>query len=109
MAKRKFVDKAVKSKILDFNKLLRKSAIPVDQIILYGSHAKGKAAPKSDIDLCVVSPIFKKNTDSYFKKIWHLAAKIDPSLEPIPFTAEELANKYSTLSWEINTHGIRIV
>lgn len=109
MDREKIVDKETKKKILLFARLLQTSGIDVDKIILYGSHATGKATKESDIDLCVVSSVFKKNPDDYFRKIWQLAAKIDPSLEPIPFTEKELSNPYSTLSAEINHSGIRIL
>lgn len=109
MAKRKTIDKTVKNKVLDFAGLLRRSDIGVEKIIVYGSCAKGTATKDSDIDLCVISPDFARNPDYFFKKIWQLADKIDLSLEPIPFTKEELANKYSTLAAEIKKYGVRIV
>lgn len=109
MAKKKIIDKTIKNKILSFTNLLKRAGIKVDKIILYGSYAKGKPTAYSDIDLCVVSDTFKKSSNEYFKKIWQLAMKVDPSLEPIPFTSGELANKYSTLSAEINQFGVRIV
>jgi predicted nucleotidyltransferase len=31
------------------------SAMPVQEVILFGSHARGDARPDSDIDLCIVS------------------------------------------------------
>lgn len=103
------INKEVKNKVLDFAKLLDKSGIKADKIILYGSHVKGKASDYSDIDLCVVSSLFERNSDYYFKKIWHLATQIDSSLEPIPFTQQELVDKYSTLSSEIRKYGVRII
>lgn len=109
MAKKIDIDKKVKNKVLNFAKLLEKSGIKADKIILYGSHVKGKAADYSDIDLCVVSSLFAKNSDYYFKKIWHLATQVDSSLEPIPFTQQELVDKYSTLSYEIRKYGVRII
>lgn len=109
MGKKAVVNQSIRKKILDFSDLLKKSGIKVDQIILYGSYAKGVSRNESDIDLCVVSSKFTQNTDHYFKKIWHLAARIDSSLEPIPFTLGELTNRYSTLSNEIKKHGIRII
>lgn len=109
MAQKSTISKTVKTKILDFDRLLRKNNIAVDKIILYGSHALGKAEESSDIDLCLVSPMFSKKSDFYFKKVWHLAVQIDSSIEPIPFTPKELTNKYSTLSREIEEKGVRVV
>jgi len=33
----------------------------VSQILLFGSYAKGEETPKSDIDLCVLSPVEDKH------------------------------------------------
>lgn len=109
MVKTTTIDKKINEKILAFHGLLKKSGIDVEKIILYGSHARGRAENYSDIDLCVVSSVFGKNSERYFQKIWQLAGTLDSSLEPIPFTEVELANKYSTLANEINKYGIRVV
>ncbi len=109
MVTKRTISSDIKNKIIDFDRLLQKSGIAVDKIIVYGSHAKGTAKVGSDIDLCVVSPVFRKRSDSDFKKMWHLAAAIDSSLEPIPFAPEDLSSKYSTLVREINTYGIPVV
>ncbi|MBI5465019.1 nucleotidyltransferase domain-containing protein [Candidatus Gottesmanbacteria bacterium] len=108
MATRKTVNSKIKEKVLEFSRLLKRENIQTDQIILYGSWAKGTARDYSDIDLCVISPLFANRPDDYFKKIWHLASKIDSSLEPIPFTPEELNNRYSSLAQEIKKYGIRV-
>lgn len=108
MAKKTVLDRKIREKVLKFTQLLNKENIKTEKIILYGSWAKGTAKNYSDIDLCLVSKSFAKNPDFYFKKIWHLAAQIDPSLEPIPFTPTELNNPYSTLSAEINRYGLLI-
>ena len=109
MAKKTTIDTKVKEKILRFYQLLERENIKADKIILYGSWAKGTAKDYSDIDLCVVSSSFGNNPDFYFKKIWHLAAKIDPLLEPISFTPSELNNQYSTLAKEIKTYGLQVI
>lgn len=109
MDKKRVINEAVKNKISDFARLLAQSGVAANQIILYGSYAKGTAREGSDIDLCVISPLFGKNPDYYFKKIWHLAAKIDSAITPISFTPADLNDKYSTLVNEINQHGIRVV
>lgn len=108
MVKRKNIDDKLKKKITSFSLLLEKAGIKPEKIILYGSWAKGTARDDSDIDLCVVSPSFAHNPDYYFKKIWHLATKIDSSFEPISFTPSELNNQYSTLASEIKKYGLQV-
>ena len=36
-----------------------KNTVPIDRVFLYGSHAKGTATEKSDIDLCFFSHSFE--------------------------------------------------
>lgn len=38
---------------------LEARGIPVERVILFGSHASGRARPWSDIDLAVISPKFE--------------------------------------------------
>lgn len=109
MVKRQIIDKKLQNKIFGFDRLLRRSGINPEQIIVYGSYAKGSAKDYSDVDICVVSPRFDKNPEYYFQKIWHLAGQLDSSLEPIPFTPQELNNKYSTLATEIKKYGVRVI
>lgn len=109
MVKRKIIDKRVQNKIFVLDKLLKRSGINPEKIIVYGSHAKGVAKHYSDVDVCVVSSQFDENPEYYFRKIWQLAGQLDSSLEPIPFTPKELNNKYSTLASEIKKYGIRVV
>ncbi|MBI3343101.1 nucleotidyltransferase domain-containing protein, partial [Candidatus Gottesmanbacteria bacterium] len=44
-----------------YRTVLEASGIPVEQVILFGSYAKKKNKPWSDLDLCVVSKSFGKN------------------------------------------------
>lgn len=46
------------NKIDDFVRRLR-SAIKIEAVILYGSHAKGKPNEWSDVDIAVISPDFE--------------------------------------------------
>jgi len=48
----------VTKSIREFIDLLERG-IKVEAVILYGSHAAGRAAPDSDIDIAVVSPDFE--------------------------------------------------
>lgn len=88
---------------------LRRHDFPFTHIWLYGSHAKGRGKPWSDIDVCVVSPKFRgKQWDTYEKKLWQWRRDIDPRLEPIGFAPEDL-NSWSPLAHEIKTYGVKIV
>lgn len=44
----------------------------IHSVLLYGSHAKGKQTPRSDVDICIVAPK-NKNVSDYsllLRKIW---------------------------------------
>lgn len=61
---------------------------PVEQIVLYGSFAKGTAGQHSDIDLAVV---VERIDGDYLEKqaeLYKLRRKIDLRIEPILFVGE---------------------
>lgn len=66
--------------------------ISLKQVILFGSHTKGKVEPHSDIDLIVVSPSFanKKHIEN-MQYLFRKAAKVNSLIEPIPATPDEIA------------------
>ena len=53
--------------------------------VIFGSQATGHASNLSDIDLIVVSPQFDgKISRDIINKLWHIAARTDSRIEPIP-------------------------
>lgn len=68
---------------------LKKNNIPVDSIYLFGSYAKGKQRPCSDIDFCVVSKIFGKNDFKEMVLINQIAKRIAPQIEAFPVSEKE--------------------
>lgn len=54
-------------------------------VVLFGSQATGTRNDLSDIDLLVVSSIFDGEfSPSYINTLWHVAARVDSRIEPIP-------------------------
>jgi len=51
-------EREVIKKINKFVELLKQQGVNISKIILFGSYAKGKASPDSDIDVVVVSNQF---------------------------------------------------
>ena len=83
--------------------------IPVSSAYLYGSYAKGQQRDASDIDICVVSPSFAgKNFFDEMVRLNQLGLKIDSRIETVPYTQEDLDDKYSSLANEIRNTGIQI-
>ena len=63
---------------------LSREKIPVSKAIVFGSHARGYAAPESDIDLLLVSPLFDKGVEEYVGTLWLLTRDSGYRIEPIP-------------------------
>lgn len=102
MAKRKVV-KIIK----EFRKALEKEKIRVTKVILYGSYATRKMHKDSDIDVAVVSVDFGKDRFEEGRKLFEIAYKIDPRLEPIPVSFASYKNDtWLPLIYEIRKKGI---
>lgn len=81
---------------------------PVQEVIVFGSYAKGAMHPDSDIDVCIVSPKFGKDLFEESIILDRLTDDIDIRIEAHPMNQELLSNKYDTLASEIRNHGIAI-
>lgn len=106
MAKQLSLEKKELNLINKYINLLKQKGIKVSKVILFGSHAKGKANPDSDIDIVVISSQFGKNNFKEMMLLRKLALEIDSHIEPIPFTPQDLDDRYSTLSQEIKKYGV---
>ena len=87
MAKKEFEIR----KIVNLFVEVLKKEIPIEKVILFGSCLSGKVGPDSDIDLIVVSSSFAKG--NYIENMQYLfrkAARINPLIEPIPASLEEI-------------------
>ncbi len=70
------------------------AALPLRQVILFGSHARGEARPDSDVDLCLVADGAEKQYDTattWLRAVWNLRPK--PSFTLIPITPARLLEK----------------
>ena len=70
------------------------SVVPVEKIILFGSHARGEASPESDVDLCIVARGIRSQHESACRlrrAVGRLRDK--PPLSLIPISPERLAEK----------------
>jgi predicted nucleotidyltransferase len=82
-----------------FKNALESINIRVDQLILFGSHAKGTAREDSDIDLVVISSSFSDK--SYWERIDILTDAIYQVFAPIEasaFTPDEWKSEKSLIS-----------
>lgn len=100
---------AVAKKIVKaYGRLLRARRITYTQLFLFGSYARGRAYPWSDIDVCVVSKQFSgKRWDAGERALWRLRSEVDMRIEPVAMSPEEFKSA-SPLAHEVRTTGIRI-
>ena len=82
---------------------LKKRGIKPEQIILYGSYAKGKPHKGSDIDLVIVSSDLSKMHPLKELEFLSLATKnINAPIEALGYTPEEIKKKGSdSIFWDI--------
>lgn len=85
----------IKSKTIDYSKVLFKNNIRPDIIILFGSHATGKAKKESDVDLAVVSRDLGKNRIKEGALLNKLLSDVFPEAEVIPISLNEYFSKTS--------------
>ena len=79
------VDPAIIAKVKQYLQALSHSGLSVAFGVVFGSQATGQASALSDIDLIVVSPQFDgKTSRDIINKLWHVAARTDSRIEPIP-------------------------
>jgi predicted nucleotidyltransferase len=108
MAKHKRLKKSEISKIYRFVQLLKQHGIGVSKVILFGSYAKGKTNPDSDIDVAIVSSQFGKDVAEEMMMLRKIALKVDSHIEPVPLSPEHLNDNFSTFAQEIKRYGIDI-
>ena len=108
MVEKIFIRKNIRNTALRFRKLLEGEGTPVEKLILFGSYARGKANKESDIDLCIISSKFGKDTMDELQFLLKKTRRIDTRIEPIPVSPQEYRNQDSPLTIEIRKFGIEI-
>jgi len=108
MAKKKYTTKEVKSNIKNYVSYLKKEhGLPIKSVYLFGSYAKGRARDWSDVDVCIISPKFKK-MDGISYLFGKLRKKdVRNLIEPVGYAPEDFVDE-NPLVWEIKTTGREI-
>lgn len=91
--------------IQQYRQVLIRAGIPVEKIILFGSYAKGNPKPWSDIDVCIVSPMFGKDNYDETVRLMKLTSGVENMIEPHPYSPKDLDDPWDPLAYEIRTHG----
>ena len=87
---------------------LEKNQIHIAEAIIFGSYARGKAKPESDIDIALISNDFTGDRFEDRRRIVPLRRIIDSRIEPIPFRPEDF-NNGGPLAEEIKRTGVIIL
>ncbi len=96
------VDPAIVEVVKNYLKALSKSGLPISFGVIFGSYASGTADKLSDIDLLVVSPQFDGVIPrESVNKLWHIAARTDSRIEPVPCGEIQWQNDVSNAIIEI--------
>lgn len=102
------LDRQVKDIVRRYHRVLEQSGIPIQELLVFGSHAKGVDQPWSDIDVAVVSPAFGHDCLRERSQLLRLRRRISTSIEPHPFHPDDLHDRWSTLAQEVRKYGIRV-
>ncbi len=99
----------VKNKISDFvSHLKRQYGLSVDSVYLFGSYARGREREDSDIDICIISPLFDKEDALSYLWTRRRILDIQNLIAPVGFSPEDFRENYSPLIKEIKTYGVKI-
>jgi predicted nucleotidyltransferase len=93
----------------EYVRAVQNAGIPVQSAYIIGSQVLGTAHEGSDIDICIVSPLFGKNKHAEMMKLTKLRRGINVLIEPHPLSPQDIVLTNSTLSHAIHEHGIQIV
>lgn len=108
------MDKTITETMKAVKSALEAAGLRVDRIVLFGSHAAGKAAEASDIDIAVISENFKEMNLLERLETIGLAlaqAKIMEPVEALGYTEKEFESKgKGTFAGdEIKSKGIEVL
>jgi len=108
MAKQIRLKKSEIGKIYKFVQLLKQQGVSVSKVIIFGSYAKGRTNPDSDIDVAIVSTQFGQDIAEEMMLLRKIALKVDSHIEPVPLCPDDLSDNLSTLAQEIKRYGIDV-
>lgn len=108
MDKKTIINKKTKNIVLRFGRVVEKCGIPIKKLVIFGSYAKGKSSKESDIDVCIVSPKFGKDSVEELQFLFKQTRKVDVRIEPYPISWEEYKKTASPIIFEIKKFGQEI-
>jgi len=101
------LSKSVRNQLDAFSVRVKQIA-PDAKIIVFGSQAAGTATKQSDIDVCIVSDRWSQDYHSGTVTLLSIAHEFSLPMDVIPYSPEDLGNKYDPLAKEVRNKGIHI-
>lgn len=109
MAEKTNLNPKIIKEVMDFVSKIQSQGNHIEKAIIFGSYAKGNPKPWSDIDLCLVSPNFGKDTIEEAKYLGLQSLATTPRIETVPYSPKDFDNLQDPLLWEIKKNGIPLV
>lgn len=106
MAK-KTISRAVKKRARDYLGALQAAGLPITKTYIFGSSVRGTRRPSSDIDICVISPAFKRMRDP-LAFLWTQRKDRHLGIEPVGYTPREFRDGTDPLAVEVKKTGVSI-
>lgn len=100
--------KLIQTIVKNYTEKLQEVGIPITSAYLFGSHVKGTPRYGSDIDICIVSPLFGKDQTKDRVRLILLREGISDEIEPHPYSPEDFEIPYDPLASEIKRSGIKL-
>lgn len=98
----------VKATIDRYLQALRENNIIITQAILFGSYATGNYKELSDIDIALVSDVFKGNRIDDKDIIRRITLSVSSAIEVVPFSPDEF-NLQNPFVKEILSTGLKLI
>ena len=104
-------DRKVIAAVKEYLNRLAQNGLSVTFAVVFGSQVTGRASDLSDIDVIVVSPQFDgKISRDIINKLWHIAARTDSRIEPIPCGQQQWQDNTSDAIIEIaRNEGVTVM
>lgn len=99
------ITEEIKDIALRFARFIENQGITIERLIIFGSYAKNEANKESDIDICLVSPNFGKDSVEELQFLLKQRRGIDSRIEPVPVSSKEYRETATPFVWEIKKFG----
>jgi len=107
MARNKIPKKVITS-VKSYRTKLEKSGVFVDQMLVFGSYAKGLWRDSSDIDVAVVSKSFGKDEMKDYRMLGLATWDVNTKIEAHPISLKDWKTGASPLILEIQKYGVAV-